>query len=584
MSGAQTIRDVIIRIGLQSNSSGFSAPDLKKVEKEANDAAAAVGKLNKELRSGASSGGGFGGSPRAPGGTSSQRAPDLFAGIDIGVNKYKDAVTRQKQFVDQIVAADEKMLSRGESMQRYYRDAAKLTDEFSKSQKAAMEISNQRAEATMLLANAGMKLARGVAFVTAANEQEYQSMLKLIATAQGYFDIFSGTIDAYKAYLNFSKAATAAKIAEAGATNMLAASETRASVARLGGMGRGALGLAGRVGGPLAIAAGVGMAGRFLVRDAFGLGTRERYDRQRQERTDAYNSPEAAAAREAAGTARMQQFDSMISGRLDAGRGIRSIIGNSPRGFNPQTIVSGIERDRAVSTQMIQSADFKGSPQQWAIENETRRNKVAEINLQAEQEKQSVYQKQQEILQRQLDTSLSLKQAAVETLRAEENRYRSAEESIGRLSRGEAERLKNIATKFKTGQNVSRSEVDFAESRGGGIFESNISSYYAKRGRSQGSSEILAGTDIARGLSSAQANLQDFANGEAARATKQVSEELDKLNKTLDKSFTSQIELIRKSIVVAERLAAEQAKIEQQLNQIQNGKQSSNAIWSLGLF
>lgn len=582
MSGAQTIRDVLIRVGLQANSSGFSAPDLKKVEREANDAAAAVGKLNKELRGGGA--GGIGGSPRAPGGASSQRAPDLFAGIDIGVNKYKDAVTRQKQFVDQIVAADEKMLSRGESMQRYYQDAAKATDQFSKSQKAAMEISNQRAEATMLLANAGMKLARGVAFVTAANEQEYQSMLKLIATAQGYFDIFSGTIDAYKSYLNFSKAATAAKIAEAGATNMLAASETRASVARLGGVGRGALGMAGRVSGPLAIAAGVGLAGRFLIRDAYGLGTRERYDRQRQERTDAYNSPEAAAARDAAGTARMQQFDSMISGRVEAGRGIRSVLGNNPRGFDLRTLVEGVERDRSISTQMIQSADFKGSPQQWAIENETRRNKVAEINLQAEQEKQAVYQKQQEILQRQLDTSLSLKQAAVETLRAEENRYRSAEESIGRLSRSEAQRLKGIGEKLKSGKDVSRSEIEFAESRGGGIFESQIGSYYAKRGRSQGSAEILAGTDIARGISSAQANLQDFANGEAARSGRQVADELDKLNKTLDKSFTMQIEMIRKSVAAAERLASEQAKLEQQLNQVQNGQQNSNAIWNFGLF
>ncbi len=570
MSGAQTIRDVIIRIGLQSNSSGFSAPDLKKVEKEANDAAAAVGKLNKELRGGDGSGGGFGGSPRAPGGTSSQRAPDLFAGIDIGVNKYKDAITRQKQFVDQIVAADEKILSRGESMQRYYQQAAKSTDEFSKSQKAAMEISNQRAEATMLLANAGMKLARGVAFVTAANEQEYQSMLKLIATAQGYFDIFSGTIDAYKSYLNFSKAATAAKISESAATNMLAAAETRASVARLGGIGRGAIGVAGRAGGALAIAAGVGMAGRFLIRDAYGLGTLERYDRELQERTDAYNSPEAAAERDALGQSRIGRFNDMIDTRLASGRSLRAALANQRGGLSMTDAIGGIERDRRVSTEILGNAQMQGSPQQARIELLERERKIQEINLQAEQEKQSVYERQQAALQQQLDTSLSLKQAAVETLRAEENRYRSLEASLGRMSAGEASRLKTIGEKVQAGGKLSRSEAEFLERSG--IGGAQAESYFVQEGRKRGAGGILAAFGENRGLQAAQTNLQDLSTGEAARAATEARDMLDKVEKSLAKSFKSETQILWRILNATEAVSAEQAKLEQRIVKIENGQ------------
>lgn len=566
-AGAQTIRDVLIRIGLQTSTSGFSSPDFKKVEREANDATAAVNKLNAAMSGRRVGGGGGGGA----GGASSQRAPDMFAGLDIGVNKYKDVIARQRQFNDQILAADEKQLRRSDSLRQHYQALEQQNRKLVESDKQALEISNQRAEATAQLANAGLKLARGIAFVTAANEAEYQSTLKLIAQAQGYFDIATGIIDAYKSYITFSKAATAAKTAEAAATNLLAASESRAAVARMAGMGRNALGLAGRAGGALAIAAGVGLAGRLLIRDAYGLGTRERVNQQYQDRIDAYNSPEAAAARNAAGTARMNQFDSMISGRLEGGSAIRDALSNRPRGLDFRANLAGIERDRAISTQMVGSADFRGSPEQWSSEKLSRQAKIAEINLNSEKEKQEVYRKQQEYLERQLEISLSMKQATVETLRAEENRYRSLESSLGRMSAGEANRLKSIGDKLQKGGQLSRSEAEFLDRTGIGTAQAD--SFFVQEGRKRGSGGILSAFGEDRGLNTARENLNDFATGEAGRVAREMIEELEKLNKTLEESFENQVELIRRSINATEKLGQEQANIEQRVAKIENGNQ-----------
>lgn len=558
-AGAQTIRDVLIRIGLQTNSSSFSAPDLRKVEREANDATAAVEKLNTALKSG--------GSARAAGGTSSQRAPDMFAGMDLGTNRYKDQITRQGRFNQQILQSDELVLKRSETIAKSADAAERANRKLIDSERAALEISNQRAEATMILANAGMKLARGVAFVTAANEAEYQSMLKTIAQAQGYFDIFTGIIDGYKAYIAFSKVATAAKLIEARATDTQTAAEIRLAVAKQAssGIGRGGAALA--IG---AVAAyGAYKFGEGMYNES-GLGTLRQSDASRRSRALSYGSEEAMADRNARGSEAISRLMDMLEGRVSSGRNIRAAMTSGPRAaIGYDQALAGLARDQRASSEILRSGPLVGSPQQTNSEIAQRELKVQEMALQFEQEKQGIYQKQQEALQRQLDTSLSLKQAAVETLRAEENRYRSLEASLGRMSAGEASRLKTIGEKVQAGGKLSRSEAEFLERSG--IGGAQAESYFVQEGRKRGAGGILAAFSENRGLQAAQTNLQDFSTGEAARAATQAREMLEKVEKSIAKSFEAEAQLFGRILNYAEASAAEQAKLEQRVSKIENG-------------
>ncbi len=568
-AGAQTIRDVLIRIGLQTSTSGFSSPDFKKVEREANDATAAVNKLNAAM-SGRRVGGGGGGG--GAGGASSQRAPDMFAGLDIGVNKYKDVIARQRQFNDQILAADEKQLRRSDSLRQHYQALEQQNRRLVESDKQALEISNQRAEATAQLANAGLKLARGIAFVTAANESEYQSMLKLIAQAQGYFDIATGVIDAYKSYITFSKAATAAKTAEAVATATLAAAENTLMVSRVAGLGRGAAGLVGRfgvrgvvgIGGAAAI--GSGLIARQVIRESAGLGLRERLDRERADRTASYNSDEAAAARNAAGSSRMQRFDDMIERRLGAGQSIRAALSNRRGGLSMEDSLAGIERDRKVSTEIIGNAWLKGSPDQWSTERLERQKKIQEINLRTEQERQSVLEKEQQALERQLQTAIGIKQAAVETLRAEEQRYQSMESAIGRMSAGEANRLKSIGEKLQRGGQLSRSEAEFLDRSGIGTAQSEA--YFRSEGQRRGSAGILSAFNEDRGLNTARRDLSSL-QATADIAADEAAEKLSQVQKSLSESFERVAELSLSIVEASEKLAENQANLEQRVDRLE---------------
>ncbi len=562
----QTIRDVLIKIALQTDGSKFTVPDFKDIEARANAATAAVDRMNAAFKGAAQA--------AKSGAAGGSKGSSFFGDMDLGTSRYQDQIVRQRRFQEQILAGDEKTLSRGNTLAKYYESARRSNDDYARSQRAALEIENQRAEATMLLANAGMKLARGVAFVTAANEQEYQSMLKLIATAQGYFDIFSGIIDGYKSYLNFSKIATATKLAEAAATTTLANAESGLSVARMGGMGSRALGVAGRAGGALAIAAGVGMAGRFLIRDAYGLGVREQHDAAYQARINAYNSDEARLARDQAGTSRMQQFGGMIESRLGAGQSMRSALQSRRGGYGTIDSLNAIERDRAISTQMLQTADYKGSVDQIEVEKAERRKKVLDINLAAEKERQSVLQKEAESLQRQLDISLGIKQAAVETLRAEESRYQSMESRIGRLSAGEASRLKSISEKVQKGGQLSRSEAEFLDRTGIGTSQSEA--YFRQEGQRRGSAGILSGLREDRGLNIARENFDDSVSGEVGRAAEFQKQELEKVSVAIDKSYEEQARFYKRLIEASERLAEEQAKMEQRLSKVENGNFTAN--------
>lgn len=227
--GAQTIRDVLIKIGIESDSRGYRAPDFRKVQAEADaakksvdDLAASVSKVGNGGFGGTGPGGSKGGGGTQP------KTSQYFGDANIGVGRYGNQFGRQDRFNQQILGGgDDLVLKRSETLAKLGERQALLEKDQLQRSRLLMEVDNQRAEALNGLAMGAMKVARGAAFVTAASTEEYQAMLKLVAQAQGYFDLVSGGIDIYKNLTNLKKAATAATLAEAAAEGTLAAARGR---------------------------------------------------------------------------------------------------------------------------------------------------------------------------------------------------------------------------------------------------------------------------------------------------------------------------------------------------------------------
>ena len=193
--------------------------------------------------------------------------PDLGP-LKSGLGDADDAAKKLKADID----AANKALKEQEKISQQLEEQHKKAAEHAK---AVADSHLRLADASMQMGEQAMRAARGIAFLTAAKEEDLKRAMEIIATAQGLVDLYSGSIGVIKGLVGMYRALAAAKALETAATvaNTTAThANTAAKVANLllgggGGLARGAgrlVGGAGRAamtGGRALLAGGVMTAG-----------------------------------------------------------------------------------------------------------------------------------------------------------------------------------------------------------------------------------------------------------------------------------------------------------------------------------
>lgn len=407
---------------------------------------------------------------------------------------------------------------------------------------------------------AAIRLGRGIAFVTAANEDELRESLKYVAAAQGVSDVLVGGVNLYKQI-------SAARYAAAAATRAHSAAELVA--AGVSGKNASALGQTLAVATSLhpalravAIAAGVTAVGLALVRDRsnevndegdkllllFGLAGGAAYALSRQNHSAAgslYGVGEAAkyadenvrryqdAARIGAEAIRLQQ---QAPGFDLTGRG----------GADQLRQIQELQENRAAYLRNIeqQTGSFGGGALgQAKVELE-----IASALLQSQRDSLSIKQKITEELRQQQQFAAGQLDSVKRRVEAEKSALQSDKERFGRLNPGEQARLKDIAGRQQQGQPLTRQEAEFLERNGfGGDLTKN---FFAKEGDAAGFGGVQEGLGLGRKLEQAQRDLiaEQNSTGLALEELSQTIVEseqtaqrgLNKLIQTMNETFVRQ--------------------------------------------
>jgi hypothetical protein len=524
--GAQTIREVIIKIGLESDSRGYRPPDFRKVQAEADAAkksvdalAASVSKVGKGGLGGTGPGG-------SKGGGGKPQASPFFGDANIGVGKYGNQFGRQDRFNQQIFGGDDLVLRRSETLARVTERQAILEKESLQRQRLLMEVEGQRLEAINGLAMGALKLGRGIAFVTAASTEEYQAMLKYIAAAQGAFDIVSGTIDITKNLINFRKAATAATLAQAGAETALATASARSAAMNATSLIAGRAGLARGVTGAASVGAGAGTAVGLGAAALAATGGYALYEGLtapgRAMRANDRRAAERGIRSDQDIDQSLSKVDRYIEGfssRRDRSETTRESGIRTGR-LNWRDALGQIDQESRVAREMLTLGQDQGDASTSPVEKAKRATASSDILLKNEQERMRILEGTEGALRRQWDTAQGLLRTTQETLRAEKDRYSSMEEQFGRLKPEQQARLRGIAEKKSRGEELSRSDIETLDRSGAGG-GATVSAYFRGKGREGGFEAFAGAFGENAGLQQAQQAAKN-----ASEVAKQSNEEL----------------------------------------------------------
>jgi hypothetical protein len=522
----QTLREVLVKIALEMDTSGYKPPDFSPWQRE-------VDKANQ----------------------SGNRAAVIFDEMIDGAKVYATEA-------EKAAAATRK------------RSAATQAD--SDISKKWLEREQQRADLVNQVAAGSLKAARGVAFLTAANQEEYQATLRWIAGIQGVMDTFTGVLDAYKAVIAFKRAAAAATAAETAAETALATARGRSAGAGIGsglaGMGGSAISLRGA--GALGVAAGAGYGvykfgealGSRFYRDAEVFAQRNGFTQR-----DPFMGPQG------------QERADLISADLARIEGSRSARDASFTGHNRLlSMLSGpgdfdkamalIDRQQAINrgTLNLPKESRYLSPNE---ESQFQRLEVAQQSIQWEDARAQRLERQSELLGQQLQQQRQLQSAAHELLRVEEDRFRTMEERIGRLAPQEVQRLQQLADKQRSGQSLSLQEAQFLERTGVG--GSIAAARFREEGLARGAGGILSAFGEDRGVNQARNNLRSV-EATSGLAVGELQSELGKLAQAKKESARELANAIGEVITFAPIVEALTKKFQQETEKTMDAIEKSS--------
>lgn len=572
----QTIRDVILRVSIQSNNKDWKPPDLAQLEKQSQAAIKSIEGVTKAL-----SGATAELSKQSKQETEAekkrrdereQRREDererkrlereaAQAQRDRERDEERQRKDREKeerreqqeaekrrQLADQAEQLrSDKIVERQLRSTKYQRDADKSRIEISTKM---LDLDNQRADAMNAGATAALKLARGLAFLTASTSEDYQVMLKWIATIQGISDVGTGVLDFYKTWIALKKVSIAQTSLEATAELSLAAARSKSAAAGGGALGAGlssGIGTAtGAAAGGAAVRGGLSTFGGLLSgaasRVALPLGLAYAGGAVARGYIDEYTQGQMQRMGPVGGLQYAEGSEGQAALRREGMARISRQIAQQTGGPDRDVRFSSFERGEISADEFIKQEEeriknldtifFKmqrvGVGISKELEDTMKLAAFSEEQAASYEKRIKSLEREEQVMREQVANAERLKEVTLATLQAEEQRYQSLEERVGRLDPQAFARLSDIAKKQRSGQTLSLQEAGFLESTG--IGSAQAAARFRQEGQARGASGILEAFGENRGIDQARKAFRDVMNIQDQGA-KELREQIDQSEK-----------------------------------------------------
>lgn len=465
---AETIRDVIIRVAVKQVDSTLRVPDLKPVV----DA-------QREATTGAT---------------------NLTNSVTNVTNTFDHSKTIINEAAKSVRAlGDDSLLVRLRKIEESIKGIGDRSGETA--QKAG-----QATASTFQLSNVGDKLkatgegalhlAKGIGFITAANEEEIAQVLKMVALAEGTFSAFKGGVELYK---NLSDLLPIVRAGVQGVTTAETArgvASTAASTASVAGLRAVSAAL-----GPLAIIGAIGGAAYL----AFG--------QMRSGASDAGKEIDDLRGKlEKSTDALVRMRNEQLGGEADPFGKVRAGVERevSERALAVAENLSVVRRGAVADREReLLAAEGMLSAEQELARLTAERNQLAararapglgeeeqtafiERAKAIDEQRLRILERQGEQLRRNKEEQQAAIDAAREALRNEENRLRSLDEIVGRMSQIDRLEFTALGKRAKGGGQLNAGELTRIEQLGGAGTAEFVSGQFAGLGRQAGGADLFA--------------------------------------------------------------------------------------------
>lgn len=362
-------------------------------------------------------------------------------------------------------------------------------------------------------AMAALQMAKGIAFVTAANEEEAASMVKVVAEAQGYFDLGVGGLHIIKALNDVKRQSALLSTLQATASGVEATALVGQTAATTGAT-TATLGLNAAMLANPAVIVIAGLAAAALAARAWG---------QANEKA----AKETQAAEQHLAEWRLSRQDREASSTQ---RRVSVASSNTNEGDN-QEIIRQIEELGRARTQLEQVANMPlpMDSSEGLLKRSEEIRDVEEKRLSILRDQATAQSTVIANLQRERDVASSNLQIANQRLESERSALQVTNQSIGALSRMDQARAKRVQQQLDTGQDVRHEDLTFAA----GLRGTQISKIAQEQLQKQGEQSGIRVDD--RDLKGAQAN---------QRAAQRVAEDsLEEINASIEKGIENRNQL-----------------------------------------
>lgn len=438
---SSTIRDVVIRIGLQQVDNTLRAPDTSAVK-------GAIKGLRSE-----------------------------YLAVQQAQSQYHKAIHD---------AAEESKRDAVEQQERVKR----LTEEYKRQQQTATESSIRAAEGFRTAGDGLFTMARGLVLL-GASQEDIDQLVKKLALVQGGFDVFKGSVDVVKGVYEGTKALTVAttaySAAQAGATATTVTyttATTGATVATNGltaAMSRNPYLLA-----AAAIAVVIGAVALWATTtedaaedvgkslDDVNKKLAEQQALQERANQIRQHAGHAAARQDLIDT---QERVAAMRDQLSIQQQIDALSARQAGGFGMgaadalrrtmETGISGVGLDVGSEGQLRAGIEL---------------NDLLDRQLATEQQKLELIKQQADARNEDLQNAQSILQSVTQQLAVEKAKSQAASESLGRLNPGQRAQLQRLSDKAGRGEDLSNRELERLERLGGSSVREFTSEQFRQRG------------------------------------------------------------------------------------------------------
>lgn len=547
---AQTIRDVVVRVGIEQKQAKLAAPDMSAWQTSIKQIEDRLAGLSQKTNAVANT----------PASSQSKKVIDEVAAAEAVAHKAKLSM------LDQIVREDSAAAVK--QIENASRVAAANRSYAAQAQQQLQQTRLQQLEIFGSMAGSIAQLARGTAFLFASTDEDMRKYLETLAKYQGVFDLIAGSASTLKNAINLWNTLTVAQNASAAAATRAAVANSAASVAGSSGGGSAVGGLAGQA---------AMMAGRFSLPLAavatLAYAGYESYQESEVRPGERRQTAEEEARRER--VRRAEEHNDEQLRRLQM-RGNNTSLTQSLIGAGALTNSEAMEQVRNNQN----SARFQYNMSNAAIDPLAGPTYTKEAELLVEYSKQSIdnykqlldlANQQTQALQQQASTYQSIAEASKNQLEQEQRRYETLEEKIGRLSEADVARLKRIAEAQKEGKDLSLEDASFLESTGVGTKQAR--KRFRQEADARGADDLLQSFGERDNLDNLEAT-DASTQATATQKIDQLTTEIDRINEQRKQDLEKLVAAITTNLAASSELDQLRREIEK-FNEEQKRKAAS---------